>query len=241
VNWLDWAIVFVVGLGAVNGLRRGFVLTLTRLVSLVGALVAAFVLTKPAVAILETRFGFATSLSQTIARWVRLPADFAVTRVSELSAGQLGAMLERSGLPEQYQDAVVTWIAEAPGQAAVSLARFIHQGLALLLLNVITFVVLLGLARWVISLFGKGVASAVHHVGAGPLDHLGGLGLGAAQGLLFACIALGLLLPVLATGTLVGIQDAVGESRFAAPLLSGFYIVSPWLRQIGTTIWERIT
>jgi|GEM_PF-1415333 len=239
-NWLDWAIVAVVALAALGGLRRGLVLTLTNLVGFVGALVAAFVLTKPTAAFLEARFGFAASLAGVIARWVKLPADFAVTRVTELSSGQLGTMLERSGLPEQYKDAVVTWVADAPGTAAASLAEFIHQGLGMLLLNAITFLVLLGLARAVIGLFGKSLSSTVRYLGAGWVDHFGGLALGFVQGALICAILLGLALPLIAAGALAGLNDAVNESGLAPPLLSGFYMVTPWLRQIGLGIWERI-
>lgn len=240
MNWLDWLILAVVGLSAVQGLRRGLVLTLTRLISLVGAIVAALVLTRPVVTFLETRFGLVTSFSQAVAGWVRLPADFAATKVSELSAGQLVALLERSGLPEPYQEAVVAWIAETPGQVALSLDRFIHQGLALLLANAVAFLVLLVLARCVIGLFGRTLSGALHSLGAGSLDYLGGLALGAAQAALILGLLLGLSQPWLAAGAPQALQEAVTGSRLAGPLLEGFHLISPWLRQVGAAVWQRL-
>lgn len=240
LNWVDWLIVAIVGYTALCGLRRGLVLTLTRFVGQIGALVAAFVLTRPASALLETRFGLASRLAGFVARFVRLPEDFGQVFVDRLSSGQLWGLLDRSGLPVQYREAVVTWIADAPGAAAVSLTEFIHQGLGMLLLNVITFVGLLVLANWVVSLFGRGVSGTVRHMGADPLDRLGGLGLGGVQGALICAVVLGLGMPFLATSGFAAVGEAVDGSLLAAPLLNGFYVVSPWLRQIGAVIWERL-
>lgn len=240
MNWLDWALVLLIGWTSLNGLRRGFIVTLTRLVGLVGAIIAAFVLTKPVSAFLETRYSVASSLANVLARYIRLPTDFGQTLVSDLTSGQLWALLEQSGLPEQYKNAVVTWIAESPGPATVDLARFIHQGLAMLLLNAITFLVLLAAGRWVVALFGRGLSKTARAIGVGGLDHLGGLALGLAQGGLVAALALGLALPLMATGALQPVNDAVNDSLLALPLLAAFYAVTPWLHQIGLGIWERL-
>ncbi len=238
MNWVDWVIVVVILGTTMTGFRRGFVLTLTGLIAQIGSLVAAYFLTKPVASFLETRFGWASSLAGFLGKYIHLPADFSSTGVSNLSSGQLWSMLERSGLPEQYKDAVVTWIADSPGTAVVTLDRFIHQSLGMLLLNVLVFVGLLFIARWVITLFGKGVSEAVHTVGAGGLDRVGGLALGAAQGGLFVALILGLIMPFVATWSPAG-AAAVNASRLGTLFLSGFYVIVPWLRQIGQTVWER--
>lgn len=239
MNWVDWVIVIVIAGTALTGLRRGFVLTLTRLVAQIVPLVAAFILTKPVAAFLETRFGWASSLAAFLGRYIKLPSDFSSTGVSNLSSGQLWSMLEKTGLPEQYKDAVVTWVAESPGGAQASLASFIQQSLGMLLLNVFVFIGLLLVGRWVITLFGKGVSEAVHTVGAGGLDRVGGLLLGTAQGGLYVAVFLGLCMPFLATWSPTG-AEAINSSRLGSVFLGSFYMIIPWLRQIGQSVWARL-
>ncbi len=127
MNWLDWAIIAIVTVTAVVGARRGFVLTVMRLASQVGSFVGAFLLTRPVVGILEARFGLAARLADYIGRYIKLPPDFAQTVVTGLSSGELWSMLDRTGLPEQYKDAVMTWMAGSTDKAAVTLERFIHE------------------------------------------------------------------------------------------------------------------
>jgi uncharacterized membrane protein required for colicin V production len=240
MNWLDWTMVAIVGLMALGGLRRGFIKSLVGLASQVGSLVAAFLLTRPVSIFLEERFHLAGQLGTILARHLRLPADFGRTTITNLNTGQLWAMLTESGLPEQYKDAVMTWVADSPAKANITLARFIQDSLGMLLLNAITFFALMMLVRLVIALLGYGVSGTVNALGAGPLDHLGGFALGAAQGAIICALILGLGMPLMGVDSASGVSAAVNASRFAPPLLEGFYQVTPWLRQIGQTVWERL-
>jgi uncharacterized membrane protein required for colicin V production len=239
MNWVDWGIVVIVAIATLSGLRRGMILTLTGLAAQIGSLIAAFVLTRPVSVFLETRFAWAARLATWLAGSIRLPADFATTKVSELTSGELWTMLEQSGLPEQYQDAIVTWIAESPGTSQATLAEFIHQSLGMLLLNVLVFVGLLILTRWLIRAFGRGVSDAAHTVGAGGIDRLGGMALGLLQGAVAVALILGLALPFLATWA-PAVVAAVNASLLSPWLIQGFHLVAPWLSQIGLTIWDRL-
>lgn len=240
MNRLDWAMAVIVALMAVGGLRRGLVRSVVGLASQIGALIAAYLLTRPVSLTLEERFGLAGRLGSMLGRYIHLPADFGRTTVTNLSTGQLWTMLSDSGLPEHYKDAVMAWVADSPAKASVTLARFIHESLGMLLLNALTFIGLVLVARLVIGLVGRGVSGTVHALGAGPLDRLGGLALGAGQGVILCALILGLGLPLLGLDATAGIAAAVNESRFAPLLLDAFYQVTPWLRQIGQTVWERM-
>lgn len=240
MNWVDWSMAGIVGILALAGLRRGFIKSLVGLASQIGSLVAAFLLTRPVSIFLEQRFHLAGQLGGMLARHLRLPADFSRTAITNLDTGQLWAMLNNSGLPEQYKDAVMTWVADSPAQVNVTLARFIQDSLGMLLLNAITFIGLMMLTRLVIALLGHGVYGTVHALGAGPLDHLGGFALGAGQGVIMCALILGLGMPLLGVGSASLVSDAVSLSRFAPSLIDAFYQVTPWLRQIGQTVWERM-
>jgi uncharacterized membrane protein required for colicin V production len=239
MNWVDWTIIAIIALMALSGLRRGLIKTVVGFAAQIGALIAAFVLTKPVSLWLELRFNAASRLADFLARYIQLPPDFAKTTVTNLSSGQLWAMLDSSGLPEQYKDAVMTWVADSPAGVSVTLSRFIQESLGMLLLNVLTFIALLTVSRIAIGLVGRAFSGTVHAVGAGALDHLGGLGLGAAQGVIVCALILGLGLPMLSMDSMSNIAGAVRVSRFAPPLLDAFYQITPWLRQAGQAIWER--
>ena len=239
MNWVDWVIVAIVAVATMSGLRRGFILTLTGLAAQIGSLVAAFVLTRPVSLFFETRFGWASRLAGWLAGSIRLPADFSTTRVTDLTSGELWTMLESSGLPEQYKDAIVTWIAEFSGSSQVTLAEFIHHSLGMLLLNVLVFIGLLVISRWLIRAFGRGVSDAAHTVGVGGLDRLAGLGIGFLQGSIVVALLLGLSLPFLATWSPIAVA-AVDESLIGHWFLGAFHLVAPWLGQVGQTIWDRL-
>ncbi|MDP2871286.1 MAG: CvpA family protein [Bacillota bacterium] len=239
MNWVDWVIAAVISLTAFGGLRRGFVKTIARLASQIGALVAAFVLTRPVSFWLEEQFGLAGQLGALLARYIQLPADFGRTTLTNLSSGQLWSMLDGSGLPEQFKDAVMTWVADSPAQANMTLARFIQDSLGMLVLSVLTFIGLMVITRILIGIVGQGVSGTVNAMGAGALDHLGGLAFGVAQGVLVCALVLGLGMPLLSVQAASGLADAVRQSRLAPPLLNAFYEIIPWLRQIGQSIWKR--
>jgi uncharacterized membrane protein required for colicin V production len=239
MNWVDWVIVVVIVVAALSGFRRGLILTVTGLAAQVGSLIAAFLLTRPVSVFLETRFSWAAGLARWIGGYINLPAEFATTPVSELTSGELLTMLQQSGLPEQYRDAIVTWIAEAPGASEATLAEFIHQSLGILLLNVLVFVGLWILSKWIIRAFGRGVSDAAHTVGVGGLDRVGGLLVGGLKGALVVCLVLGLAMPFLSTWS-AEIVAATDESILSPWFLKAFYLVAPWLRQVGQTIWDRL-
>jgi len=239
MNWLDWVVAVIVALSAFSGARRGFVMTVVRFASTVGSLIGAFLFTRPVVALLDARFALAARLADLIGRYVKLPPDFAKTTVTGLSTGQLWTMLDQTGLPEQYKDAVMTWMTGSLAGAEISLERFIQETLGMLVLNVLTFVGLLILIRFLVHLIGRGFSETADSLGIGGVDRLAGLALGAAQGLLICALILGLGLPLLSVSSMAGVAAAVQSSKLAPRLVGAFYTVAPWLRQIGQSIWER--
>lgn len=239
MNWLDWAIIGVVAINALAGARRGLFRTVVRFLSHVGSLIGAFLLTRPVSALLDARFGLTAKLTDFIGRFISLPADFARTTVTGLSTGELWTMLDKTGLPEQYKDAVMTWMAGAAGNAAVTLERFIQESLGMLALSVLTFIGLMIAIQVAVHLVVTVIYGATDLSGNGGIDTLAGLALGAAQGVLIAALILGLGLPLLSMSSMGGVASALEASRLAPHLLGAFYTVAPWLRQIGQALWER--
>ncbi len=64
MNWLDWVVVLVVGLGVIRGLRRGFVRSLLGLVGLIAAVVLGWSWSPQLVQMMESRWAWQTRIAE---------------------------------------------------------------------------------------------------------------------------------------------------------------------------------
>ncbi len=184
MNWLDWVLLVIIILSAWQGLRKGFLAGIARLLGLVLGLAAAFAGYGALADYLDRQWGWGNAIA----------AFFA----EHLPQGVLQVLYDRLPLAGDYPAVIL------PEQVIIEEMLAAAHGVADFILNIIAFTMLFLVVFLLVVLVMRIFAGAVEHSFLSPLDRLGGLLLGAARGILVVIIVAVLLEPVLASGALAG-------------------------------------
>lgn len=195
MTWIDWVALAVLGLGALQGFRRGFLLLLAETGGAVLSLYLAARYHPAVVAWLDERFGLVRKTADLIAQ------RFALAAGAPLSAGAPApALLELAGVPPDlaraFRPALGAAAAASPagpaqliGAAATRLAELLWTGVAFVI-----GAALVGLAvRWIAAAVSLALDGAI-----GLPNRLAGAALGAARNALLLGAIAGIVVPIVA-------------------------------------------
>lgn len=202
MNWLDWVLIGLVGWGALQGFRRGFLLLLAETAGALLALYLAARYDTQIVAWLEARFGL-----------VGATANFVARRFAQLSpAAAAGAGVPL--LPEWFAGAGAT----LPAQFATRLAELLWTGVAFLA-GAVAIGTAVRVVAGLLSLVAEGAA-------LGFPNRLAGAALGATRNALVLGAIVGVILPLLAgphfAGTVLTSPVAAALGRLVARLIAAW-------------------
>lgn len=189
MNWLDWVLILIIAFSAIRGLSTGFFAGVARLLGLILGIAAAFTCYRQLAAYLDAQWGWGDSI-----------AGFLVNHFSNSLIPDLAGKISMDGLQQTI-----------PG----SLDNIAHQ-LALSVLEFISFVLILLAVALVVKIIMQFFSGAVAHTFLSPLDHMGGLLLGLARGLVIVLVVALLLEPMLSTGVMAGYEQSGTISRAVA-------------------------
>ncbi|RJQ32517.1 MAG: CvpA family protein [Peptococcaceae bacterium] len=201
MNWLDWAILLVVGFSTMQGLRFGLVASLTRLLGVVVGLVVAanyyWVLTSFLSNRLHLDERIAPVIKEGIQKWLPLK-----------DIGPAGGITNLTAVPVM------------PGGLTVGgIADLVVQTITTGFLDVVSFLVLFVAVIFLANAIGRILTGVVNLSLLGPINSLGGLVFGLVRGLVMVVIVLALLkpfqLPVSSSGEHFWATKIIQESRFA--------------------------
>lgn len=176
MNWLDWVIIFIVALSALQGLRFGLVTSVARLAGFIAGLVVAFSYYRPLAEYLTQHWKMTEIIMPAVREFLKL----------WLPAGEK--------LPPGLPEGKIT-SAQVIQNQINSISEQLAGRLAGGVLEVLSFLVLLAATAWLINLAGLLVTKAVRISLLGPLDHLGGFFFGAVKGLIMVMLLVILISP----------------------------------------------
>lgn len=177
MNWLDWVIIAVITLSALQGLRYGLVASVAGLAGLLAGIVVAFTYYQSLAGYLSQYWNIESIIKPAVREFLKiwLPSGDNVRPPlpeGKLTAGLGLAQSQFTALTEQLAGKVTTGVLEA-----------------------ISFLVLLLATAWLFNLAGCLLTKAVRIGFLGPLNHLGGFFFGAVKGLLVVMLILLLISP----------------------------------------------
>lgn len=177
MNWLDWLIIAVLGLSALQGLRYGLVASVAKLAGILIGLGVAFTYYRPFAEYLSSQWNMEEKILPLVEGLLKyLPSINTVPPA--LSPGKLtsAGMLTANNQLNPFGD---------------YLTKLFASGV----LDALSFLALLLVTVWVVNLAGRILTSIANITLMGPLNHLGGLVFGAVNGLLVVMIVLTLISP----------------------------------------------
>jgi len=191
LNWLDWVFVLIVLFSALKGLSTGLFAGLAKIISLVLGITVAFIAYRPLAVYLEGQWGWGDSIAESLLK------HFSTSSIQDIANRILTNKLQQNFLHHQNQ------------QLSEGLHSIVNQ-LALIILEFISFMLLLIIVILVVRLLMGLFSGAITHTFLSPLDYIGGLFLGLARGVIIVLLMTLLLEPVIVTG----IVDSQVEGGF---------------------------
>ncbi len=247
MNAVDWFIILLLTVSALNGFMAGFVRVVFGLAGSLIALVVAALYCLRLRVWLDVQFGLTDAITGFLARYVNLPLGLSLMKIGEAGQGELAELADALHLPAPYKEAVLDYVATAvltsteAGLATVG--ELLYQGLASAIANTVAFFLLFFIVRGLLHWVG----AALHGLLAGSMpgvNRLAGAVAGLLQGAVVVTLIAGLSAPLLSVGPLKPLAALVEASSLAPFFLRAFYTISPWLmtqvRQLAGT-WEGIS
>lgn len=204
MNWLDWVIIIVVALSALNGLRYGLILSVAKLAGFLAGIFIAYIYYRPLAAFLSEQWNMKAILlpavQEVLKRWLP-PSDIAPP-----------------GLPPLKMTSSTGVISGQLNSITENLAASLSTGV----LEVISFLVILAFTTTVVNLIGALLSKACQAMFLGPVNHLGGLAFGAAKGIIVIMLIITLIAPFQRADTAPGSPLARGKAFQESQLLPYF-------------------
>jgi len=209
MNWLDWLIIAILVLSALQGMRCGLFVSVAKLVGVLSGLAVAVSYYKPLSEYLSTTWHLDEKiliLTGPLLKYL-LPLKSTVAPVVSLAkllspgVGHAGILKPAAVLPD------------GPGQTSIlydNIAGILAYGI----LEVITFLVLLLATALLVNLAGHFLTRIADISFLGPLNHFGGLLFGLFKGLLVVMIILAIISPFQQ-------QDSIPEIYPTPPGMTG--------------------
>lgn len=242
MNWIDTLILVILGLGALEGFRRGLWRSLLAIVSYLAALVVAVTYYQRFGEFLNAKFNLVPKIAGFLLYFLKLPAASYTDKLTTSPTDQIISAIQQLQLPAVYEELlrqqVVAMLAQ-PANLAASIAEAITQTLAVTIINGVSFLLLAGLVAQGLQLV-SGAVGLVLGGGAGGLDRFLGAGLGVVTRSITLTLILGLFGPFLSfmsLGSLAGkpalasFSEALSQSQLAPYFIDAFTKAMVFLHQ----------
>ncbi|WP_027364736.1 CvpA family protein [Desulfotruncus alcoholivorax] len=204
MNWLDWIFVIILMVSGWQGLNKGLIHSMSRLIGIIVGLVVAFTWYKSLANYLDLQLGWGSSVSAFFLE--KIPVSLLEQFNQKISV--LDLLL--SPFSSQQQSPVLQF--DTPGNIQ-SMVNY----LSTTLLEVISFIGLLFGCLIIIKIVLRIVSGAVTKTFLSPLDHVGGLVMGLARGVLIILILVLLARPLITNGD----AEISGEQSFVKRGIAG--------------------
>lgn len=221
-NWLDWLILVYVGLGALAGLRRGFILSLVGLGAVVAATLAAIHWAPVGAAFAQRHWQLETKLAAFLGRVMPLPDGAGATPYSPYAAGVFAQQIGGSSSPA-YAQAMGRLLTQgrAPSPPPATLGAYVADMAAQKLAPVLAFLVILIGGEVVLANLGVlAFSRTARHGWAGALNRVGGAALAGVERLAEAALVLSALAVLTRLPEFSGLAATLAHSHWSAFLLA---------------------
>lgn len=221
MNWSDFAVIGIIGVFAVIGLIKGFIMSVYRLVSFVACTFLSIKLSPVLTRILEKTAVY-DGIKVIIVRNLEVWSKSAFSSSTAVPAGTAGAetMLGTMPMPEVFKNSLLNNLPSPSELIDVNgIVNAIGDGLAGMVLSVLCLIVLFIALRIVCGVIGLLLRKISKLPVFKQVNKAGGLLLGAAQGFIAVYILFAILTLFNSSPAFAPVFEELGSSMFAA----GFY------------------
>ncbi len=206
INWLDLVFLFIIILFGLRGGSSGLFTGIINIAGLIGSFWAASHYYTQVARWLADEWGWADSLASLIKPLVKLPEPFNNPEVLSLPVKLLNQISRQIPLPSPWPDIIGYLNQLGPNR---SVGEAMNLLLAQGLLKMMVFIGIFLVARAALKFIGAIFIGILSFTPLGPVNRLGGLGLGLAAGIILVGILITILVPLQIPLALMGAQGVL--------------------------------
>lgn len=240
MNFIDYAIIIIIILGAINGYRNGLIQSVVGLAGNLLALYLAIKYRKPFGDLLDTKFGLAQSLKDFLTYNLPMPIPVTTHQIDQLPYANIIKYINDMGLPEVIKNQLIFYIDKITlsiGNTGVfSLGELFIQlitsslvyGISLLLIWVAVDKLLTIIAAVITKAMGQGVF--------GSLNRGLGILVGVSISLISLTVIIGVLSPLISIGSVAEKSVLSAFSKTISESQTVPYFISIWNILLGKIV-----
>ncbi|MDK2822762.1 MAG: hypothetical protein PWQ67_2040 [Clostridia bacterium] len=207
-NFIDFAIIILLILGAFNGYRQGFIGSLVGFLGSIVALLLSIKFYKPFAGLLNEKFGILSSIHGFLSEHLPLPVEVSTAPINQTGLNILIMKVNSMTLPEFIKQQVIEQaqnLAHTAGQFGIANAgELLTYIVAITLLNGLALLLLWFLIDKILFIVAKILSRSLDNTFLGGVNRIAGLVMG------IAINALGLIVFV---GILTLFLEVTGQAR----------------------------
>jgi len=198
MNLFDIIIIFILAVGFYSGFKSGLIRSLGGILGLAASIWIAWSFNRPFTDYLDKTFGTVASLGEFIVRFIPLP-DFSF-EADSVSMAIVNAGVQEMALPDFLRKSLsenISRLLDSGDFSGVTLPEIIAYGLAGIVLNGISFLILFVVAGIVIKILVGLLSGLLAYTPLGPINKLSGAAMGLVINILLVTVIIGLISPMI--------------------------------------------
>jgi len=234
-NFIDFAIIILLALGALNGFRNGFIGSLVGFVGSIAALLLSIKFYRPFAVLLNEKFGILSVVHGFLSKNLPLPLEVSSAPISQSGIDVLAMNISKMALPEFIKIQVIEQaqsLSLTAGQLGLTtVGEMLTFIVATTLLNGLALLLLWFIVDKILSLVAKILSRSLDNTFLGGINRFAGLLVGAALNALGLMVVIGILTLFLEvtsqaqTSILVAIAKTVNQSVLVPYFKQGYEVI----------------
>ncbi|MFZ5945012.1 MAG: CvpA family protein [Bacillota bacterium] len=234
-NFIDFAIIILLMLGALNGFRQGFIGSLVGFLGSIAALLISIKYYKPFAGLLNEKFGILSGIHGFLTEHLPLPLDVSAFPVNNIGLSVLEMKIETMVLPEFIKKQVIEHAANFAGTSELlglsNIGELLTYLVAVTLLNGLALLLLWVILNNVFLICAKVFSKSLDNTFLGSINRLGGLFVGTVLNALGLVVFIGIFTLFLQvtehadSSMLVAVAKTVNQSTLVPFFQEGYKII----------------
>lgn len=231
LNWLDWAVLTIIGGAAWRGFSRGLLGVAIGALGYFMAVVLAGRLSAPLARWLDAVSGASAMVRATLSSRIPLPSELSALPLASFPTNRLATVVQTLPIPPAFRQSVLVHLQalSAGPDRTVTVADVVFDYLTQAIVQAATFLFLGLILAWLLTLAAGFVGGMLDRLPLlGGANRLLGALLAAGVGVAVISMLLAAIAPLVSLPALQGIAAAEANSRLAPLLTEQFSWLSKW-------------
>lgn len=216
MNWLDAAIMIILFLNMISGLRKGFITTFFGVAGIVASLYTALFYHNRITLYLNSNYSFMDKIKMFLDSKLTIPLEAAGTRLNDMAHVQLQQNISGLDLPEPVKNMLIKNASDININffgGAATLGNYVTTIVSDMIVNLLSFLIVFMAVKLVFSVITFFLDQIAQREGLSFYNRLIGLGFGAVKGIIIVMILITVLTTAFPMAPIDSVNNAISSSK----------------------------